>query len=234
MMNSNIHLHGFKKRDELVEILAQTIADDLRDAIATKGSATLLVSGGSTPKPLFETLRKMELGWENVTVGLCDERWVDPTHPDSNELLVKSHLLREEAAKADFSGLYIDGLSAEEAEKLCSEKVEAELMPIDVLVLGMGGDAHTASLFPNNSKLNKGLDLDNRSNCIAIKPDTAPHWRMSLTRRAILSAAHLYLHFEGEQKLAVCKEAMDGEESSTMPIRSILKQKQKDVEVYYA
>jgi 6-phosphogluconolactonase len=176
----------------------------------------------------------MKLAWEKVTVGLCDERWVDAAHPDSNARLVKSTLLQEEAARANFSALYIDAVSAVDAERRCSEKVEAELMPIDVLVLGMGGDAHTASLFPENVRLEEGLDLDNPSNCIAIKPDTAPHWRMSLTRRAILSAAHLYLHFEGEEKLAVYETAMDGEDWQRMPIRSILKQKQKRVEVYYA
>jgi len=233
MMSSKVHLHHFENSDALAKTLAQTIADNLRDAIETRGGATLLVSGGNTPKALFEALRKMKLAWEKVTVGLCDERWVDPAHADSNELLVKETLLQEEAKRAGFSGLYIDGVSAVDAERMCSEKVEAELMPIDVLVLGMGGDAHTASLFPNNSRLEEGLDLDNPSNCIAIKPDTAPHWRMSLTRRAILSAAHLYLHFEGEPKRAVYEEAMSGEDSLAMPIRSILKQNQKELEVYY-
>jgi 6-phosphogluconolactonase len=233
-MSSNIHFHRFEEPEELAKSLAEAIADNLRDAIETRGEATLLVSGGSTPRPLFEKLRKMKLPWEKVTVGLCDERWVDAAHSDSNALLVKSTLLQEEAAKAKFSALYFDGFSAEDAERHCSEKVEAELMPIDVLVLGMGGDAHTASLFPNNARLDEGLDLDNPSNCIAIKPDTAPHWRMSLTRRAILSAAHLYLHIEGEEKLAVYETAMEGEDMYKMPIRSILKQKQKEIEVYYA
>ena len=234
MMNTNIHLHTFEANRDLVEALAEKIALNLQNAITKKGHATLIVSGGSTPKPLFKQLRKIKLPWGKVTVGLCDERWVDPTHPDSNEQFVKTFLLQDEAAKATFSGLYIDGVEAKKAEALCSVKVAAELSPFDVLILGMGSDAHTASLFPQNPKLEKGFDLDTQELCIAIEPHSAPHMRMSLTRWAILNAAHLYLHFEGKEKLGVYEEAMGGEDMHSMPIRSILKQNKKDVEVYYA
>ncbi len=234
MMNTNVHLHTFEANTALVETLAQKIALNLQDAIAARGHATLIVSGGSTPKPLFKELRKIKLPWEKVTVGLCDERWVDPAHQDSNEQFVKTFLLQDEAAKATFSGMYIGGVEAKEAEALCSAKVTAELSPFDVLILGMGSDAHTASLFPENPKLEKGFDLDTQELCIAIDPHNAPHMRMSLTRRAILDATNLYLHFEGKEKLEVYEKAMAGEDMYSMPIRSILKQKKKDVEVYYA
>ena len=234
MMSTNIHLHTFEANTALVEALANKIAVNLQDAIAARGHATLIVSGGSTPKPLFKQLRKIKLAWEKVTVGLCDERWVDPAHPDSNEQFVKTFLLQDEAAKATFSSMYIGGVEATEAEALCSAKVAAELFPFDVLILGMGSDAHTASLFPENPKLEKGFDLDTHALCIAIEPHSAPHMRMSLTRRAILDAANLYLHFEGKEKLGIYEKAMEGEDMYSMPIRSILKQKKKDVEVYYA
>ncbi len=232
MMSGNIHFHDFKTKVDLVEDLSQNIAKNLQDAIHKNGQATLIVSGGSTPKPLFEKLRKIKLDWEKVIVGLCDERWVSADHEDSNERFVKNFLLQDEARNAKFIGMYIDGKRAEKSEGDCSLLVEKNLKPFDVLILGMGADAHTASLFPNNPKLDLGFD--NQELCIAIEPQTAPHMRMSLTRSAILSAKHLYLHFEGESKLAVYQKAISGKDMHVMPIRSILHQDKKDIEVYYA
>ncbi len=230
MMSGNINFHSFDSKDDLVDSLSSNIAKNLQDAIDTKGSASLVVSGGSTPKPLFKKLQQIDIEWDKVIVSLCDERWVEPTHSDSNEKFVKRYLLQGKASKAKFVGMYIDGLKAQEAQKECSKSIKS----IDVLILGMGGDAHTASLFPNNPKLKDGFDLNNPNRCIAIKPENAPHERMSLTLGSILSAKNLYLHFEGEEKLSVYKEALNGEDIYTMPIRSILHQNKKTLEVYYA
>lgn len=232
MMNGNINFHNFKTKVDLVDDLSQNIVNNLKEAISKNGRATLMVSGGNTPKPLFEKLRKMKLEWEKVTIGLCDERWVSVDHEDSNEKFVKTYLLQDEASKANFVGMYVDGKSAVESEHECSLIVKKNLQPFDVLILGMGGDAHTASLFPNNSKLDIGFD--SKELCISIEPQTAPHMRMSLTRFAILSSEHLYLHFEGEEKLAVYQNAMQSDDMHLMPIRSILDQDKKDLEVYYA
>ncbi len=234
MMSNNIHFHTFETKVDLIDKLSQSIAKNLQDAIDKNGSATLIVSGGSTPKPLFEKLRKIEIEWENVTIGLCDERWIDSSHKDSNEKFVKSNLLQEKANKAKFVGMYVDNLDAKEAVEICEAKIKTNLYPFDVLILGMGTDAHTASLFPNNPKLKEGLDPKNKKLCIQIEPQDAPHIRMSLTLQAILSTKHLYLHFEGEKKLNIYKEAIEGKDIYTMPIRSILHQDKKDVEVYYA
>ncbi len=225
--------HGFVKQEDLIDALTQSIATNLQEAIEQKGKATLLVSGGSTPKPLFEKLRKVALEWEKITVGLCDERWVSVSHPDSNEQFIKTTLLQDKASKATFVGMYQEGLEAKEAEVLCSKQMKAELFPFDVVVLGMGSDAHTASLFPNNKWLEEAFDMSCESLCIAIEPTTAPHTRMSLTLKAILSASHLYLHFEGEEKQAVYQQAIGGEDRFSMPIRSVLNQESKDIEVYY-
>jgi len=225
--------HAFSKQDDLIEALSQSILAQLQEAILTKGKASLLVSGGSTPKPLFEKLKQVPLEWEKVTIGLCDERWVSSSHADSNEQFVKEFLMQDKAGKASFVGMYKEGRDAHEAEELCSQKMR-ELLPFDVVILGMGGDAHTASLFPENEKLEEAFDLKNKKLCISIEPKTAPHMRMSLTLSAILSAEHLYLHFEGKEKLSVYEEAISGEDRYTMPIRSVLNQDIKDIEVYYA
>ncbi len=228
------NVHAFSTQDDLIAALSQSIAEELQKAIEEKGKASLLVSGGSTPKPLFEKLRETSLDWEKVSIGLCDERWLSSTHEESNENLVKTHLLQAKASKATFVGMYTNETDMQAAEILCEKKMKELLFPFDVLILGMGSDAHTASLFPENVKLEKAFDLNSETLCIAIKPGTAPYMRMSLTRQAILSAAHIYLHFEGKEKLAVYEEAIAGEDMYKMPIRSVLNQEFKDVEVYYA
>jgi 6-phosphogluconolactonase len=233
-MSGNINFHSFERKEALVEVLSKNITKNLQEAIEKRGSATLVVSGGSTPKPLFEKLRKIDIEWEKVTVGLCDERWVKSDHEDSNELFVKTYLLQEKAKKAKFIGLFLDGKSAQQAESECSTVVKEKILPIDVLILGMGSDAHTASLFPNHPKLEEGFDLENEKYCISIKPEFAPHMRMSLTCSAILSAKYLYLHFEGEKKLSIYKKALKTDDIYSMPIGSILHQDKKDLEVYYA
>jgi len=225
--------HAYTKQDDLIEALSQSILAQLQEAIVTRGKASLLVSGGSTPKPLFEKLKQAPLEWDKVTIGLCDERWIPSSHVDSNEQFVKDYLLQEKASKAHFIGMYKEGMDAYEAENLCSQDMQ-QLLPFDVVILGMGADAHTASLFPENEKLEEAFELDNQNLCISIQPKTAPHRRMSLTLSAILRAEHLYLHFEGKEKLAVYKEAISGDDRDAMPIRSVLNQDIKEIEVYYA
>lgn len=192
----------------------------------------MIVSGGNTPKPLFEKLSQIEIEWEKVTVGLCDERWLEPWEDDSNEKLVKSCLLQNKASKAGFVGMYMQYSRAEEAEEACSQRIREQLFPFDVVLLGMGNDGHTASLFPQNKRLDEAFDLNNKALCIAIAPQSTPHMRMSLTLGAILSAEHLYLHFEGAQKLELYYEAIEENDRHKMPICAVLNQEINDVEVY--
>lgn len=228
------HEHAFIRQDDLIVALSQNIVKQLQEAIDEKGKASLLVSGGNTPKPLFKKLREASLAWEKVTVGLCDERWTPSSDENSNENLVKKYLLQGNASKAEFIGMYTEELDVQAAEKWCTKKMKEALFPFDVLVLGMGNDAHTASLFPHDVNLEKALDLNNEDLCIVIEPTTAPYVRMSLTRSAILSAKHIYLHFEGLEKRAVYEKAITGDDMYKMPICSVLNQDIKDVEVYYA
>jgi len=224
--------HSFASKSELVDTLSKSITEALQRAIEKKGYATLMLSGGSTPKPLFEKLSHCDIDWQSVRIGLCDERWIDPEHKDSNEHLVRQYLLQEHAKEARFIGMYEDK-SIGEAQLTCNERLKELLYPFDVVVLGMGTDGHTASLFPNNSKLAQAFDVDNKNLCISIEPKNAPYSRMSLTLHAILSASHIFLHFEGEEKLAVCKQALASNDSYAMPIRAVLEQAEKDIEVYY-
>ena len=123
------NVHAFNAQDDLIAALSQSITQQLQKAIEEKGKASLLVSGGSTPKPLFEKLRETSLDWEKVSVGLCDERWVSSSHEESNENLVKTHLLQGKASKATFIGMYIEGTDSQDAQMLCEKKMKEALFP---------------------------------------------------------------------------------------------------------
>ncbi len=226
-------VHAFTAQDTLIKELSRDIARNIQESVRQKGRASLLVSGGSTPKPLFETLRQIDLPWEKVTVGLCDERWVDPSNDASNETFVKKHLLQDNAARAQFVGMYTDGVTAESAQDQCTRKLKESLWPFDVTVLGMGTDGHTASLFPHNYNLERAFEANENMLCIAIKPEGAPHVRMSLTRSAILSSKHLYLHFEGPEKRAVYQKVITGNDIYEYPVRAVLQQDKTDIKVYF-
>ncbi|PLY08096.1 MAG: 6-phosphogluconolactonase [Arcobacter sp.] len=226
--------YNFETKESLVSELSLRIAKALEKSIREKDKASFLVSGGSTPKALFEKLSNIEIQWDKVTIALVDERWVDSNHQDSNELLVKTNLLKNFASKANFVGMYFDETDEEKAQEECSKIYLEKVYPFDVIVLGMGGDAHTASLFPENEKLDEAFDMNNKNLCISIKPTTASHSRMSLTLQGILNAKTIILHIEGEEKLKVYKEAISLDDKYKMPIASVLNQDMKDIEVYYA
>ncbi len=228
-MNNN---RFFESQTLLINELSKNIINNLVEAIKINGKASLLVSGGSTPKPLFKKLSTINIAWEKVTIALCDERWVNNNHKDSNERFVKEFLLIEFAKKAKFVSMYQDDVEIEKAQIICSDIYKNELFPFDVTILGMGSDGHTASLFPNNIKLEESFN-DETKLCICMQPDNAPHKRMSLTKNAILSSNNIYLHFEGEEKKAVYKKVLDGIDKNEMPIASIINQNKKSIEVYY-
>ena len=232
MMNENIKFFKFENSNELVLELADNIAHNLQKEINEKGKASLLVSGGSTPKALFERLSVLEIDWRKVNISLVDERWVSPYDKDSNERLVRDNLLINKASKANFVSYFIDKKTASESVDECEEILKKELFPFCVVILGMGSDAHTASIFPRNIACDEAFST--KKLCFSCTPQTAKHDRMSLSLSAIMGAKYLYLHFEGEEKQHIFEKALDGDNLLEMPIRSILNQTTKQVEVYTA
>lgn len=232
MKSSKITFHIYDSLQTLHSTFAYRVARDLESAIAKKGRASVMLSGGNTPRPFLVQLAQETLAWERVTVGLVDERWIDPESGLSNENLVRTELLANGAEAASFLPMYREGKSAVEA---CAE-VEAsygEHFPFDVVVLGMGGDGHTASLFPNRSELDSLLST--HALCGVCEAPVEPKERMTLTLHTIASAAHCYLHIEGGEKLAVYEEALEGDGNvHTMPIRAVLKHPDLPLETFYA
>ena len=161
-----VSAHEFKSPVLLAEGLALNVAKQLSDAIDARGTATLVVSGGRSPVAFFQHLAKQTLDWSKVVVSLADERWVPVEHADSNAGLLKRYLLQGPAAKAQFLSLYSAAANLEQAAEQ-ADRLLAELPPIDVLILGMGDDGHTASLFPNSPNLADALKADGSASLLA-------------------------------------------------------------------
>ncbi len=212
--------------------LADAIIDRLRTALTERGVASLVVSGGKSPVPLFARLRAADLDWSRVWITLADERWVDPSSPDSNERLLREHLLVDRAAAARFVALksafatVADGLAASAAALATIPR------PFDVVVLGMGEDGHTASLFPGAAGLAAALALDNSASLAAITPPAAPHPRISLTLSALLDARCLMLPLAGATKLAIYQQARETPDAMRWPVSAVLTQQRVSVEVW--
>lgn len=228
----NCEVMSFNNTAELEQSLAQVICKKLCSAIAQKGHATLAVSGGSTPKALFKALSNSKLPWHKITITLADERWVEPTHSDSNERLVKEHLLQDLAAAATFLPFKNSAKTAKEGQLELAQKL-TNLGPVDVLILGMGGDGHTASLFPCSAELESAMDLTNLSPCQSITPATAPYERMTMTLSWLLSSATIFLHIYGKGKREVLEKGLS-ETMTPPPIARLINQADKPISVYYA
>ena len=216
-----VRVHDLEDAKALAATLAHDVAERLRAAIAGKGQACVVLSGGRSPVPFLEKLAIEQLDWAKVTVTLADERWVPVEHADSNAGLLAHHLLKGAAAKARFVGLYqqAENLDAAAAD---ADQALSELPPIDALVLGMGDDGHTASLFPNSPNLAEGLDPNSKRRCLPMLAPSLPHQRLSMTRSLLASAAFIALSVQGPSKLATLRAALAGDDLSEMPIRAFL------------
>ena len=219
------------------EQVAKKIAQELRAATTARGQATLAVSGGKSPIALFELLREQALDWSQVTVLLVDERCVPHDHADSNTALVRQHLLRGTAAAASFPTLFDTVPTDWNDTALCdlvasaNQRLSSIHFPLDVVVLGMGEDGHTASLFPAAPGLAQALT--SVGPMAWVRPATAPHARLTLTLPVLLAARHLHLPIAGDAKRKVYQEAAKAS-NPDLPISLLLNHPACTVQVWIA
>ncbi len=224
--------HGFSSPEETAARLAEDVAQLLSSATEERGKASLVVSGGSTPKPFFAKLKTKKLPWEKVWITLADERWVDVNSPDSNERMVREQLL---VGGVHFVGLKNDAATPKEGVAAVEKQLNAIPKPYDVVILGMGEDGHTASLFPETAGLADAFEMDNPHSCAAIMPPSyAPHPRMTQTLTALLNTRKLILHITGAKKRALYEEAQKPGSCLTLPIRAIVQQNKVPLEIYWS
>ena len=218
----------------LADRLADAIAASLSQAIAQRGLASLVISGGNSPKQLFQVLHTRPLDWSRVCVALADERWVEPTDAGSNEKLLRDNLLLGAAAAARFAGLKNAAPSPELGAAAAWETFARVPRPFDVTVLGMGDDGHTASLFPRSPNLHNALNPGAAAGCIGMRAPTEPHARLSLNLAALLGSRLVYILLLGAAKLDTFTTASGPGPVEDMPVRAVLRQDRTPVEVVWA
>jgi 6-phosphogluconolactonase len=223
--------HEFGSPDELAEALAKRIARSLAQAIAERGHASLAVSGGRTPKQLFQALSFAPVEWEKVTVVLVDERFVPPDDERSNERLVRSHLLRYRAGKARLLPLYRKDVSVEEAATLADAAMAAVPMPFDVAVLGMGADGHTASFFPDAPNLETLYRNTEHKSVLPVRAASAVEPRLTLSLQVLAAAKLVVVHIQSDERKSILIQALaDG----ALPIARLFAEAASAPQIYWA
>ena len=222
----------FNDKAKLELTLAKEISQKLDQEIKNKGRATLLVSGGSTPKKLYEILSNTVIDWNNVNVGLIDERFVATDTDESNEFLIKNTLLKNKAEDAKFIGLVHNLNDYKENLNIAISKNKALYKSITCSILGMGLDGHTASLFPNSEKVYTDDNIFGDKIIINTIASSEPSNRISYTKSKILSSKHLFLYFNSKEKLDIFNSAKENNNASAKPISAFIHQNIKTLNVF--
>ncbi len=222
----------FSSRASCERALLATTMQQLHGASAA--APLLVVSGGSTPAEFYKALSAAELQWENISVTLSDERWVEESDPASNARMLRATLLRGRAGRAQFISLKTKAASPTEGVAECNARLRRCTWPAAMTILGMGTDGHTASLFPDDPGLAAGLKPSASSRVVAAQPASMEHARVSLSLPTLLDTRLVCLLLYGQSKWRVLNEALDEGPDEAMPVRAILRQRQVPVRVFWA
>jgi 6-phosphogluconolactonase len=233
-MNSETPARRYADLETLSRELAAQLARSLAAGVAARGLASLVVSGGKTPVRLFETLRAQPLDWSRVCIALADERWVDVKDAGSNERLVRDVLMKDNAARARFLGLKNGAPTPDLGAVSAWETFARVPRPFDAVVLGMGDDGHTASLFPGSPNLPSALNPAAVAGCLGMWSPVVPHPRLSLNLTALLDSRRVVVLINGESKWATYTAACAEGAIADMPVRAVLRQSRTPVDVMWS
>jgi len=222
----------FETRKAASDAAAEKIAAAMKRRLDAQKSASLVVSGGTSPIDCFAALSETDLDWQRVEVLASDERWVPANHEDSNEKLIREGLLTGKATSASFIPFFSPGMSPADRCRELDEDIRFIAFPFACSLLGMGADGHFASLFPDADNLDAGLDPESTTLCIPVTTASSPYARISLTLSALARSDEIVLLFFGDDKRRVFEDAVNGNE--TYPVRRLLMQKHAPVNSYWA
>lgn len=200
--------------------LANTIAGGLQRGLMQNDRVSLAVPGGTTPGPLYDVLSSLDMDWDRVDVILTDERWVPESDPRSNAGLLRQHLLVDKAAAANFLPYYTGGDAPDLDLADVSTRVKA-LRPLSVVLLGMGTDMHTASLFPEGDNLQKAMSESARE-LVAMRAPGVELPRVTLSAPVINGAMSKHLVILGEEKLEALRRAETIGNPLKAPVAAVL------------
>ncbi len=195
------------------------ILDLLDQSVKSKGFASFIVSGGSSPVAIFQEMSQMNANWSSIDVSLVDDRVVDPTHTDSNEKLVNDLLITNNASNANFISICND-----------TESLKGLNRPYTVMLLGMGEDGHFASLFPSLIKSNiEYFNLFAEPDIFFTEPMGSPcHSRVSMNLNMILQSENIFLLVSSKKKYDILKKA---EFDKSLPLYYLLNQNKKKINI---
>lgn len=220
---------------ELAEAVAAAVREAVLTGLRARGAASLVVAGGSTPRAYLPRVAALDLPWPRVAVTLSDERLVPSCDEHSNERLVRECLLRERAAAARFVPLRVEG----EADPVAGAAARlAELpRPFDLVLLGLGGDSHVASLFPGAEHVAPALDPDGAAECVRLMPPPGIEpalARVSLTVRALLDSRRILIAAQGLDKRAAFERAALGHWPQPSPLHALVQHAAQPVEFVWS
>ena len=215
-----MNLTEYPDREMMMIDLAGIIAGELTAVLHHQDRATLAVPGGTTPGPIFDALCAVDLHWDRVDVMLTDERWVPESSGRSNTRLLRDRLLTGHAAAANLIPLYADAPTPEDKLAALADAI-APVLPIDVLLLGMGADMHTASLFPGADRLAEALAPD-APILMPMRAPGAPEPRVTLTAPVLAGAVSTHIVITGAEKRAALDRARAVADPSQAPIMTVL------------
>lgn len=205
-----MNLIEYPDSDMMMLDVADALATELADHLRRDEAVSFCVPGGSTPGPVFDVLSEQALDWDRVTVFLSDERWVPAESPRSNTKLIMERLLISKARRANFVPLYAAANTPEDYVDDLAKGLEPHL-PITLLLLGMGADMHTASLFPGADRLTDALD-DHAPVLVPMRGGGAPEPRVTLSARVLKAALSTHIVITGNEK----RDAL--ERAQTLPV----------------
>ncbi len=209
----------YPDRDMLAIDLANQLSDDLEEALHHEDRVAMAVPGGTSPGPVFDDLCGSDLDWSRVDVLLSDERWVPEDHERSNTRLLRQRLLVNRAEKARLLPMYAPKPTPEEVLPELESVIAPEL-PLAVVLLGMGEDMHTASLFPEADRLEEAL-LPGSPILVPMRAPGAPEPRITLSARVLDGALRKHVLIFGAAKRAALENAK-GKSIFEAPINAVL------------
>ncbi len=222
----------FQSRDEASDELCNHLSQVLTSAVDTKGDSSIVLSGGSTPKTLLQMLSMRRLPWAHVTVVPSDERMVPLDHPDSNEAMISAHLKHDCALDATVFSYQDMSPDPDVALENINRRLSHLPKPFDAVVLGMGADGHTASLFPDAPNIDEALNSE--ASCVIQEIPRLPSARMSLTIKVLLESHSIHLLLFGDEKRQVLDKAIGPGAVAEYPVRGVLHQTAVPVTVWWA
>lgn len=215
-----MNLNEYGDMDLMVVAVANALAGELRQILSQQERATFVVSGGSTPGPVYDVLCEADLDWSRVDIIPSDERWVPEVHVRSNARMIRERLLKGRAKAAVFHSIYAKAEHPDNILPIVAEKI-APLLPISVALLGMGADMHTASIFPNSD--NTVIALKKRGSPVLVSMEVLdqPDIRVTLSARVLNNAMFKHVLISGRAKRNAIENAQ-GKKKTKAPIKAVL------------